>query len=148
MFWVRMFAMKKNLVLAMLMMLLCVSAFCAESSVRTGLPSLASSPQLPLDSMIGQVTSPDASDEHALLYRALSQEFSFEWTETYIREDVRAAIVDLFGPWLSSVLPASDLLMSVSHKNADGSIGLNVRVGESCMSFVLLDGLIVSMKEL
>ncbi len=136
--------MKKIIVLALLFILLCAPAF--SSSVREYLPSNVKVSTLPVDSVIGQLADPDSSEAHELLGRALASEYSFEWTETYIREDVRQSLVSLFGSWLSEHLQAGQILLSISHTNSDGSVGLNARVGDSCMSFIIDGGFIVSMK--
>ena len=102
---------------------------------------------LPVDDALGLVAGPDSDEAHSILYSALLEEYSFDWTETHISQPVRAALVRLFDGWLSTHLPCSDILMSISRFNADGSTTITVRTGDSCMSFVLSDGLIVSMKE-
>ncbi len=136
--------MKKYIAIALLFVVLCVPAFSA--SVRSYLPSKTRVASLPLDSVIGQVAERDSSTSHELVYKALSEEYSFQWAETYLREDVRQSLISLFGSWLSEHLPAEDVLLSVSHGNSDGSVGLNARVGGSCMSFIVEGDLIVSMK--
>ncbi len=137
-------AMKKFVAFALLLFVLCVPTF--SSSVRSYLPSNVKVANLPVDSVIGKLAEPDSSETHELLQRALKSEYSFEWTETYLREDVRQSLVSLFGPWFSENLPAAEVLLSVSHSNSDGSVGLNARVGSSCMSFIIDGGFIVSMK--
>ena len=120
-----------------------------QQSVRTYLPSLASEQgMLPVDDVIGQTAAPDCDDAHSALYGALGEEYSFEWTQTHIAQPVRPALVRLFDSWFSANLPCRGILMSVSHSNADGSVGINIRCGESCMAFVMSDGMIVSMKEI
>ncbi len=117
--------------------------------VRVAMPSKATgSPVLPYDRVIGQVVESDCDGNHVLLSGALHEDYSFEWTESHIASEVRSALVRLFDRWLSTHLPCTRILMSVSHVNADGSTGINVRADGSCMSFVLSDGMIVSMKEL
>ena len=119
------------------------------SSVRTAFPSRASKAGiLPVDRTIGQTCSPDESEVHRILYGMLGEPYSLEWTESHIAEDVRAALVRLFGSWLSDHLGTSDIIMSVGNGNSDGSFGISVRMDGSCIAFVLKDSLIVSMKEL
>lgn len=150
--WSRMKKMTgKKIHLIILMILAALLPLCAAESqtVRSYLPSLSSERGLlPVDGVIGQTAEPDCDDAHKALSAALSEDYSFDWTQTYIAEPVRAALVRLFDSWFSTHLPCSAVLMSVSHPNADGSIGINVRVGDSCMSFVMSDGVIVSMKEI
>lgn len=120
----------------------------APSSARTALPMKASGAGiLPVDDALGLVAQPDSDEVHMALFSALREEYSFDWTETHIAQPVRAALVRLFDGWLSSHLPCNDILMSISRGNADGSTTVTVRTGNSCMSFVLSDGLIVSMRE-
>ena len=117
-------------------------------SARTFLPMNASEAGLlPVDAVLGQVAQPDSDEAHSVLYAALREEYSFDWTETHIAQPVRAALVRLFDKWLSTHLPCTEVLMSVSRANADGSTAITVRTGDSCMSFVLSEGRIVSMKE-
>ncbi len=140
--------MKKLSALALVLIFLSLSVFGAEGSVRAFFPSTRTVGRLPVDSTIGQTAQPDSSDVHDLVSRALASEYSFEWTETFLHPDVRGSLVSLFGTWLSENLPASEPLLSVSHRNSDGSFGLNVRVGDSCMAFIVDGDFIVSMKRL
>ena len=78
----------------------------------------------------------------------LCESYSFEWTESHIAEQVRSAVVRLFGTWLSEHLGESDYILSVANANSDGSYGINVRAKDSCMAFVLKDDQIISMKQL
>ena len=120
-----------------------------SSSVRVTMPSkITKTSVLPFDRVIGQVVEPDCDDNHMFLFNALREAYSIEWTESYIAPEVRIALVRLFDPWLSTHLPCSEILLSDSFVNADGSTGINVRADGSCMAFVLSDGMIVSMKEL
>ena len=141
---------KKTLVMSILILAAAMSLSAADvQSVRTYLPSLASEQgMLPVDDVIGQTAGPDCDDAHKALYSALGEDYSFEWTQSRIAQPVRAALVKLFDSWFSSHLPCSGIMMSVSHANADGSVGINVRCGESCMAFVMSEGMIVSMKEI
>ncbi len=141
--------MRKALLVSVLMLL----AFCAfaadPTGVRTYFPSKATfSEILPYDEVLGQTCSATSSSEHQILLRMLQESYSFEWTQTHIRESERSAIVRLFGSWLSENLGSTDVLMSVSRRNEDGSFSISVRVNGHCMAFVLLDALVVSMKEL
>ena len=141
---------KRIILLFMILIAAAMPLYCAgEKPVRTYLPAMASQRgMLPVDNVIGPVAEPDCDDAHAALYSALTEGYSFEWTQTYIAEPVRAALVKLFDSWFSTHLPCSGILMSVSHENADGSIGINVRTDGSCVAFVMSDGMIVSMKEI
>ena len=142
---------KRFFFVAAILVVLSVLPVLAEDSVpvRIAMPSKATgSPLLPYDKVIGQVVEPDCDENHVLLSEALGEDYSFDWTESHIAAEVRPALVRLFDRWLSTHLPCTLILMSVSHVNADGSTGINVRADGSCMSFVLSDGMIVSMKEL
>lgn len=131
--------------------LMCVAlcAFAAEKqTVRTALPSKASAVLLPVDRTIGQTCSCTETEAHQALFDMLKEPYSFEWTESHIAEDVRTALVRLFGDWLSNHLGSSDILMSVANDNSDGSCGISVRIADSCMAFVLKENMIISMREL
>ena len=142
--------MGKRLLTFIMILVAVLPLYSAEvQSVRTYLPALASGDgMLPVDDVIGQTATPDCDDAHKALYGALGEDYSFEWTQTHIAQPVRSALVRLFDSWFSSHLPCSGILMSVSHVNADGSVGINVRIGGSCMAFVMSDSMIVSMKEI
>lgn len=148
-------------VLAIILVTLCIFADDSESgslsspnianitdSVRTALPAKTGTPMLPKDVKIGQVVSYTESPDHETLNKMLREEYSFEWTESHIAEQERPTLVKLFGSWLSQNLPATNFLMSKMSINQDGSVVINVRIGNSCMAFVLKDSMIVSMKEL
>ena len=119
-----------------------------KPAVRTALPSKASAGILPVDRVIGQTCPSSETQTHQVLSGMLAEQYSFEWTESHIAQEVRQPLVRLFGNWLSEHLGSSDVLMSVANENSDGSCGINVRLGGGCMAFVLKDGLIVSMREL
>ena len=140
---------KRKLVTFLLAVLVALPLCAAvQSSVRTSLPANSTGAAiLPVDTSIGQTAEPGSDEAHAALYAALREEYSFDWTETHLAEPVRAALVRLFDKWLSTHLPCTGILMSVSRANPDGSTSITVRTGDSCMSFVLSDGLIVSMRE-
>lgn len=141
---------RKRTLVSFLMFILVVLPLCAGPplSVRTFLPMNASeSGLLPVDDTLGQIEQPDSDEAHSVLYAALHEEYSFDWTETHIAQPVRAALVRLFDKWLSTHLPCGEVLMSASRANADGSTAITVRTGGSCMSFVLSEGQIVSMRE-
>lgn len=136
------------LCLAMLILSLC--AFAADSeNVRVYFPSKATDRAVfPVDAVIGQTCSASESAEHQILYDMLVEPYTFEWTESHIREQERSALVKLFGSWLSENLGSSDILLSTSLRNSDSSVTISVRVNGSCMAFVLKDGLVISMKAL
>ena len=136
------------LCLAVLILMLC--AFAADSeNVRVFFPAkVTDRPLFPVDAVIGQTCSVSESDEHQILYEMLLEPYTFEWTQSHIREQERSALVKLFGSWLSDNLGSSDVLMSTSLRNSDKSVTISVRVNGSCMAFVLKDGLVISMKAL
>ncbi|MBO4409911.1 MAG: hypothetical protein J5775_04075 [Spirochaetales bacterium] len=139
----------KRLSFVMVLMVFCGGLACAQTTVRTFFPATRTgSSVLPVDSVIGQTADSSSSQFHLLVAKALRSEYSYEWTQKYIREDVRAALIRLFGDWLSANLPAKGFLLSVLHTNADGSVGINIRVGETCLAVVVADGQIVSMTRL
>ena len=141
--------MKKTLLcLAMLILVFC--AFASDSqNVRVFFPSKVTGRQIfPVDDGIGQTCSVTESSDHQILFEMLKEPYTFEWTESHIREQERSALVKLFGPWLSENLGSSDVLMSTSLRNSDSSVSISVRVNGSCMAFVLKDGLVISMKAL
>ena len=142
---------KRCLCLMALIIMLAAFPVMADDSVpvRVAMPSKATeSPILPFDRGIGQVVEPDCDENHRILFSALMEAYSFEWTESHIAPEVRQALVRLFDQWFSTHLPCSEILLSASHVNADGSTGINVRADGSCVAFVLSGGMIVSMKEM
>ncbi len=139
----------KRLVTALMLLSLALCAFASDGGVRTVLPSLAGErPQLPIDTEIGQLGNFRDTREHEVLTGMLFEPYSFEWTERHLAQESREALVRLFGTWMSENLPASEMLISESRVNEDGSTVINVRLHGTCMAFVLRDGVIVSMKEL
>ena len=140
----------KRTISTLLLALLVMLPLCAAPapSARVALPMKASGAGiLPVDDELGLVAGPDSDEAHSLLYSMLREEYSFDWTETHIAQPMRAALVRLFDGWLSTHLPCRDILMSISRGNADGSTTITVRTGDTCMSFVLSEGRIVSMRE-
>ena len=128
--------------------LCCAFCFAAEP-VRIFFPaSRTGEPVLPVDSVIGQTAGASSSEFHILVSKALRSPYSFEWTEKYLREDVRAALTRLYGPWLSENLPASSFLLSAVHENGDGSTGMNIRINGACFAIVVSGGQIVSVTKL
>ncbi len=143
--------MRKTAVLSILLLLVASFSLYANDSVRTYFPFLskeATSLVLPVDSVIGQTAGSDSSETHLLLKKALGESYSYEWTQTYLAEETRASLVQLFGTWLSENLGKGGAIFSTLHRNQDGSVGINVRLNGSCMAFVLSEGRIVSMSQL
>ena len=139
--------MKKGF-LAVLMILLALSPLFA-GEVRVAMPQNRSgSPMLPVDTVIGQVADENSDGAVRKLASALREEYSFEWTQTHIAEEYRASLVKLFGSWFSETLPVSNVLFSVPYVNSDGTVGVNVRIGQVCMAFLLSGNQIVSMRQL
>ena len=101
---------------------------------------------LPVDSVIGQIADESSDSTVHALAMALKEEYSFEWTQNHIAEESRASLVKLFGTWFSENLPSGQALFSVPHINGDGTVGVNVRIGSSCMAFLLQENMIVSMR--
>ena len=102
---------------------------------------------LPVDSMVGQTADSDSSENHAALAEALSEEFSFEWLETYLAPGFRDTAAKLWSGKLSSVLPATQFVMSKGKTNADSSISISVRLAgtDTVIHFAVRDGLIEAM---
>lgn len=138
-------AVKKRFSAILILMFVSCLLFAAE--IRVAFPAAhIGNVILPVDSEIGQLAEEDSHEAVAVLAAALREEYSFEWTETHIHESVRASLVKLFGSWFSENLPASAILFSVPHENPDGTVGVNVRIGESCVSFILEGNQIISMR--
>ena len=139
--------MKKGF-LAVLMILLALSPLFA-GEVRVAMPQNRSgSPMLPADAVIGQIADENSDEAVRKLASALREEYSFEWTQAHIAEEYRASLIKLFGAWFSETLPVSTVLFSVPHVNSDGTVGVNVRIGQVCMAFLLSGNQIVSMRQL
>ena len=137
--------MKKGF-LAVLIILFAISALCA-AEVRIVMPQNRSdSFMLPVDAVIGQVAEEDSDPAVRNLASALRQEYSFEWTQEHIVEEYRASLVKLFGSWFSENLPVTGILFSVPYVNSDGTVGVNARIGQVCMAFLLEGNQIVSMR--
>ena len=141
-------AMRKAFV-SLIFILAAAVAFAEDQiPVRIFLPSQATSEAYPVDKVIGQTCPNSETQAHKALFSMLCESYSFEWTESHIAEQVRSAVVRLFGTWLSEHLGESDYILSVANANSDGSYGINVRAKDSCMAFVLKDDQIISMKQL
>ena len=140
-------AMKKRLLAVLLILLAFFPLFAGE--VRIAMPQNRSgSPMLPVDAVIGQIAEEDSDEAVRKLASALREEYSFEWTQAHIAEEYRASLIKLFGAWFSETLPVSTVLFSVPHVNSDGTVGVNVRIGQVCMAFLLSGNQIVSMRQL
>ena len=98
--------------------------------------------------MIGQLSEENSDASVQSLASALRQEYSFGWTQEHIAEEFRASLVKLFGAWFSETLPVNSVLFSVPYVNSDGTVGVNVRIGQVCMAFLLSGNQIVSMRQL
>ena len=138
--------MKKRKVLAcVLILVLAFGALFAE--VRVEFPGMHDRTSvLPVDAVIGQIADESSDAAVHSLALALKEEYSFEWTQNHIAEESRASLVRLFGPWFSENLPCGAALFSVPYMNGDGTVGVNVRIGSSCMAFLLEESMIVSMR--
>ncbi len=141
--------MRKALCILILVSVLACAFAADNESVRTFFPANASPKAVfPIDAVIGQTCPVDASEDHGKLFAMLTEPYSFEWTQSHLSENERAALVQIFGSWLSANLGQGEVLMSVASKNAEGSVGISVRKNGSCMAFVLKDDLIIAMREL
>ena len=128
------------------MILLALSGLYADG-IRVDLPQNRSGNMImPVDAVIGQTADRDVNEDVRKLSLALSEEYSFEWTQEHIAEQARASLVKLFGSWFSENLPVPEVLFSLPYVNADGTVGVNARVGSTCMAFLLEGGQIVSIR--
>lgn len=127
----------KRALLATIVLLLGMACF---ADIRTGLPSHRREGlgQLPVDSRIGVIVQPDASEAHSFLTKALSAGgYGYEWMESFVLEASRSDVSTVLGPWLSDNLPLSGFLMSQASDNGDGSVSINVRAGDDAVCFVV-----------
>lgn len=127
----------KRALLAIAVLLLGMACF---ADIRTELPSHRRDGLglLPVDSRIGVIVQPDASEAHSFLSRALSTgEYGYEWMESFVLEASRSEVSSLLGPWLSDNIPLEGFLMSQELGNGDGSVSINVRAGDDCVCFVV-----------
>ncbi len=139
--------MKKRKVLACALILVLAFGALFADEVRIEFPKLHDRTCiLPLDSVIGQIADVSSDSTVHVLALALQEEYSFEWTQNHIAEESRASLVKLFGSWFSEHLPSGEALFSMPHVNGDGTVGVNVRIGSSCMAFLLQENMIVSMR--
>ena len=139
--------MKKRKVLAIALILVLAFGALHADEVRVEFPKMHDRTSiLPVDSVIGQIADESSDPAVHALSLALKEEYSFEWTQNHIAEESRASLVKLFGTWFSENLPSGETLFSVPHVNSDGTIGVNVRIGSSCMAFLLQGNMIVSMR--
>ena len=138
--------MKKALLTAVLILLIVFPALYADEVRVVFAKNRSESPMLPVDSVIGQLADENSDASVYSLALALREEYSFEWTETHIAEQYRSSLVKLFGTWFSENLPVSEALFSAPYLNNDGTVGVNVRFGTSCMTFLLDGNQIVSMR--
>lgn len=117
--------------------------FC-ESDLQSFLSSQHSNSVLPIDKTIGQTADEDNSEAHKALEQALRQEYSFEWLESYLAPSFRETAASIWSEKLSSLLPATEFVMSLGKANADSSISISVRLvaSDTVVHFALKNGLI------
>ncbi|MCR4676421.1 MAG: hypothetical protein K5634_04230 [Sphaerochaetaceae bacterium] len=122
----------------------------AGESSRTFFPALHKTLSLPVDSRLGNTADYTSDEEHRILSQALSQEFSFEWTEAYLDESNRDEFLKSWTNSLKKILPASGFIMSKSLENADGSRSISVRIPDydSIYNFVIINGKVLTMSEI
>lgn len=128
---------KKRILLASAVLIVGMVCF---ADIRTSLPSHRRDGLglLPVDSRIGVIVQPDASESHSFLSNALSSgEYGYEWMESFVLEASRSDVSNVLGPWLSDNLPLSGFLMSQASDNGDGSVSINVRAGDDAVCFVV-----------
>ena len=138
--------MKKTVFLLILVSLVLFPLF-SESTRDTFLNSKHNNDVLPVDSVVGQTSDSLSSQNHRALEKALSEEFSFEWLETYLATSFRETAARLWSEKLSSILPAEHFVMSTAKKNADESVSISVRLldNSTVIHFAVRDGLIEAM---
>ncbi len=138
---------KKKVVTVFLLIILFSVSLLSADTLREHLVSAHRESVFPVDSLIGQTVDPSSSNELTLLARALSEEFSFEWTETYLEENTRVGILENMTNTLTSLLPQSQALFSQPFKNGDDSISVSVRFvdGGMVLSFVILGEKIIAI---
>lgn len=84
------------------------------------------------------VSQPDSSEHHIFLSHALSSEdYGYEWMQSYVADASCDEISRSLGPWLSENLPVQGLLMSQALANADGSVSISIRLGDDVLCFVV-----------
>ena len=138
--------MKKTVFILILVSLVLLPLF-SESTRDTFLNSKHNNDVLPVDSVVGQTSDSLSSQNHRALEKALSEEFSFEWLETYLATSFRETAARLWSEKLSSSLPAEHFVMSTAKKNADESVSISVRLldNSTVIHFAVRDGLIEAM---
>ena len=117
------------------------------SSAKLSLVALSSEQKeiLPVDGVIGQIVQTDETIFHSFLASAISSDFGYEWLETYVNPDSRAAISSVFSSFLSENLPAKDFVMSALSQNGDGSVSISARINSNIVDFVIDGSYLVAM---
>ena len=135
--------MKKLIFFLILFSLVLFEGFC-ETDLQSFLSSRHSNSVLPVDKTIGQTADEDNSEAHKALTQALGQEYSFDWLETYLAASFRETAANIWSERLSSLLPATEFVMSLGKANADSSVSISVRLlaTDTVVHFALKDGLI------
>ncbi len=130
-----------------LLLLSCASVLYGRDSLADYLISVKGNPVLPVSTTVGQTSENNASEEHSMLSKALSEPYGLQWLETYVAPSFREAASELGEDFFPNVLPASGFVMSVSGKNADNSKSITVFFpghGTTAV-FVIKDNLICAM---
>ena len=138
--------MKKAVFVLILASLVLVSLF-SESSRDAFLSSKHKNDSLPVDSVLGQTADSETSEAHKVLAQAMSEEYSFEWLETYLAPSFRETAARIWSERLSSILPAEGFVMSTARNNADESVSISVRLlgNNTVIHFAVRDGLVEAM---
>lgn len=136
-----------KLLAAVLAMFVLSASFCFASDKDDYFLSLQKKSVYPLDSDIGVLADADTSEVHAFLYKALTQPFDFDWTETYFESKLKASLSAVYSPILSTILPADNFVMSNSLKNPDGTYSVTVKFSDmKIFTFTVIDSTIAAIK--
>ena len=142
-----MFLVNRAKKILILFSLLLIPALGFSANSRISLPALGSEEKsvLPVDSVMGQIAQPNETVFHSFLAEVIYSEFGYQWLETYVEPNSKAAIAELFTQFLSENLPASNFVMSALSQNGDGSVSISVRINSTVIDFVVDGSYIVAM---
>ena len=138
--------MKKILAITVFICLAVMSLF-AQTTVKEYFPSLAKTPCYPIDSDLGQCVPSDETEQHKLLAKALSEQYSFNWAESFLHPTFKKNLASVYSSLLSDILPAQSVLYSRASVNSDGTYVISVKTAESgkIISFAIMDGKICAI---
>lgn len=132
-------AMKKVLLIITILVFTAVSLF-AQVTIKEYFPSLAKNPCYPIDSQLGQCVSSDDTEQHKLLAKALSEQYSFNWAESYLHPTFKKNLAKVYSSVLSDILPVQSVLYSRATVNSDGTYVISIKTsGTDIISFAIAD---------